>query len=71
MQNGSVEEIADSVPTELGLSLNLLIISWVTLGSLPKLTKYQFHCLYELIHTFSSHNVYHKNLKKKQGTIVR
>ena len=70
MQNGSVEEIAHSVPRELGLSLNLLFINWVTLGSLPKLTEYQIHCLYELINTFSCHNVCHKNLKKKSKVLL-
>lgn len=62
MQNGVAEEVADSVSRELGLNLSLLLISWVTLGRLPKLIGSQFHCLYEVINTFSScHNVYHTN----------
>lgn len=61
MQNG-VAEVAGSVSRELGLNLNLLLISWVTLGRLPKLIESQFHCLYEIINTFSScHNVYRIN----------
>lgn len=45
MKNGTVEEVADSVPREMGLSLNLLFTCRVALGTVPKLTGSHFHKL--------------------------
>lgn len=41
-----MEEIVNQMLGELGLSLDLLLISWVTLGRLPKLIGFQFYFLY-------------------------
>lgn len=70
MKNGAVEEVAVSVPREMGLSLNLLFTCWVTLGSVSKLIGSHFHSLYEIINTFSCHNVCHKILKNSKVLMV-
>lgn len=69
MKNGVVE-VADSVPREMGLSLNLLLTCWVTLGSDSELIGSHFHSLYELINTFSHHNVCHKILKNSKVLMI-